>query len=117
MTGMPLIDALMREMFHSGFMSNRGRQIVACYLALDLKQDWRFGAHHFEEFLLDHDVHSNYGNWNAAAGVGPGRINYFNVLRQSHQYDRNGEFIRLWVPELRNVPENYIHDPWNMPRG
>ena len=67
--------------------------------------------------LLDHDVHSNYGNWNAAAGVGPGKINYFNVLKQAMQYDKAGEFVRLWVPELANVPNNYIHDPWNMPRG
>lgn len=80
-TGMPIVDAFMRELNATGFMSNRGRQIVASYLALDLKQDWRVGAHHFEEMLLDHDVHSNYGNWNAAAGVGPGRVNYFNVLR------------------------------------
>ena len=69
-------------------------------MALDLRQDWRFGAHHFEEMLLDHDVHSNYGNWNAAAGVGPGRVNYFNVLRQAHTYDRKGAFVRMWVPEL-----------------
>lgn len=67
--------------------------------------------------LLDHDVHSNYGNWNAAAGVGPGRVNFMNALKQSHTYDRKGEFIRMWVPELARVPENYIHDPWNMPRG
>jgi len=114
---MPIVDAFMRELKFTGFMSNRGRQIVASYLALDLKQDWRIGAHHFEEYLLDHDVHSNYGNWNAAAGVGPGRVNFFNVLRQAHQYDRKGEFVRLWVPELAKVPESYIHDPWNMPRG
>ena len=114
---MPIVDAFMRELNATGFMSNRGRQIVASYLALDLRQDWRCGAAHFEEMLLDHDVHSNYGNWNAAAGVGPGRVNYFNVLRQAHMYDRKGEFTRLWCPELANVPENYIHDPWNMPRG
>lgn len=73
LTGMPLIDALMRDLNATGFMSNRGRQIVACYLALDLGQDWRHGAYHFEEKLIDHDVQSNYGGWNSAAGVGPGR--------------------------------------------
>ena len=75
-----MIDASMRELKASGFMSNRGRQIVASYFALDLKQDWRIGAHHFEELLIDHDVQSNYGAWNAMAGVGPGRVNYFNTL-------------------------------------
>ena len=81
MTGMPLIDGLMRELNHSGFMSNRGRQIVASYLTLDLNQDWRFGAHHFEEMLIDHDVHSNYASWNFAAGLGPGKTYHFNVVK------------------------------------
>ena len=116
-TGMPIVDAFMRELTATGFMGNRGRQIVAAYLALDLQQDWRYGAHHFEEYLIDHDVHSNYGNWNAVAGVGPGRVNHFNVLKQSKDYDKKGAFIRVWVPELAKVPDAYIHDPWNMPRG
>lgn len=64
-TGMPYIDALMREMNATGFMSNRGRLAVSCYLTQDLGQDWRYGAHYFEEKLIDHDVHSNYGNWAA----------------------------------------------------
>jgi len=55
-TGMPIVDGLMRQLLYTGFMGNRGRQIVAAYLTLDLKQDWRYGAHHFEETLLDHDV-------------------------------------------------------------
>lgn len=80
MTGMPLIDACMRELSQTGWMSNRGRQIVASYFALDLKQDWRFGAHHFEETLIDHDVRCNYGGWSAIAGLGPGRVNFFNTL-------------------------------------
>ena len=114
-TGMPIIDAHMRELKATGFMSNRGRVVVASYLALDLRQDWRFGAYHFEEYLIDHDVHQNYGNWNMAAGVGPGRLDQKNVVHQSWTYDRKGEFIRMWVPELRNVPESYIHSPWNLP--
>lgn len=81
MTGMPLIDALMRDMNRTGFMSNRGRQIVAAYLTLDLGMDWRYGAHHFEEVLVDHDVTSNYGGWNAASGLGPGKVLNFNALR------------------------------------
>ena len=116
MTGMPLIDALMREMNETGFMSNRGRQIVACYLTMDLKQDWRFGAHYFEQQLIDHDVQSNYGGWTQASGLGPGRVNLFNSVLQSQKFDPKGAYIRLWCPELENVPKDYIHEPWTMPK-
>ena len=80
-TGMPLVDSLIREMNHTGFMPNRGRMIVACYLTQDLKQDWRYGAHYFEEMLIDHDVTSNYGGWNFSGGIGPGRVLVFNSLK------------------------------------
>ena len=66
-----------------GWMSNRGRQNVASYLVWDLGVDWRVGADHFESLLLDHDVCSNYGNWNAAAGLTGGRLNKFNIVKQS----------------------------------
>lgn len=114
-TGMPLIDSLMREMNETGFMSNRGRQIVASYLTLDLRQDWRYGAYYFEEKLIDHDVQSNYGSWCFSAGVGPGKVLAFNSLGQSSKFDAHGEFIRKWCPELTSIPTDYIHDPWNMP--
>lgn len=115
-TGIPLVDGLMRELNNSGYMGNRGRQIVASYLTLDLKQDWRYGAHHFEEMLLDHDVHSNYGAWNSSAGIGPSKTNIFNVVKQSKDFDPNGDFIRTWVPELSEMQTKYIHDPWQMPK-
>ncbi len=70
-------------MVRSGFMSNRGRQNVASYLALDLGVDWRRGADHFESLLLDYDVCSNWGNWCAAAGLTGGRVNRFNIGKQS----------------------------------
>jgi deoxyribodipyrimidine photo-lyase len=79
-TGMPLIDALMRELNATGIMTNRGRLLVASYLTMDMKQDWRMGAMYFEEKLLDHDVCSNYGGWNFAAGLGPSRAYSFNIL-------------------------------------
>lgn len=113
MTGIPLIDALMRELNVTGFMSNRGRQIVASYLAFDLKQDWRFGAYHFEEKLIDHDIQQNIGGWSAAAGL-VGKASAFNVMLQSTRFDSEGEYIRMWVPELKNVPLGYIHTPWDM---
>lgn len=116
-TGMPIIDALMREMNHTGFMPNRGRMIVACYLVQDLKQDWRYGAHHFQEMLIDHDVTSNYGGWNFSSGIGPGRVLVFNSLKQSRDFDASGKYIKRWCPELKEIQSDYIHDPWNMPKS
>ena len=112
---MPLVDALMREMNATGFMPNRGRMIVACYFAMDLKQDWRYGAHYFEEKLIDHDVQSNYGGWSSSAGIGAGQARAFNTTLQSTKFDPEGAYIRMWVTELANVPNDFIHDPWNMP--
>lgn len=80
MTGLPIIDALMREMNETGFMPNRGRMVVASYFAMDLKQDWRYGAHYFEEKLIDYDCSSNYHGWQFSAGLGPGRVLIFNSL-------------------------------------
>jgi deoxyribodipyrimidine photo-lyase len=80
-TGMPLVDANMRELQQTGWMSNRGRQNVASYLALDLGVDWRRGADLFEHLLLDYDPASNWGNWVAAAGLTGGRVNHFNIVK------------------------------------
>ena len=113
-TGFPLVDANMRELAATGFMSNRGRQNVASFLALELNQDWRYGAEHFEALLLDHDVHSNYGNWCSAAGMTGGRLNRFNIVKQSKDYDQHGEYVRHWIPELKDVPTQFVHEPWKM---
>ena len=94
--------------------SNRGRQIVASYLILDCGIDWRIGALHFESLLLDHDVCSNYGNWNAAAGLTGGRINKFNISKQARDYDPKGDFVKYWIEELRDVPAPFIFEPWKM---
>lgn len=114
-TGMPLVDANMRELAATGFMSNRGRQNVASYLILDLGVDWRLGAEHFESLLLDHDVCSNWGNWVAAAGLTGNRVNKFNIAKQSRDYDASGEYVRHWLPELKDVPTQYVHEPFKMP--
>jgi len=113
-TGMPIIDAIMRELTSVGFISNRARQMTASYLCLDLKQDWRYGAYWFEEKLIDHDVHSNTGGWNAAGGMGPGKVLQFNMVSGSKKHDPKGEYIKLWCPELKNVPVVYIFEPYNM---
>lgn len=111
MTGTPFIDANMRELNATGFMSNRGRQNTASYLVKDLGLDWRMGAEYFESLLLDYDPCSNYGNWNYLAGVGndPREDRYFNVLSQAKRYDPQGAYVKYWIPELRNVPEEHIH--------
>jgi deoxyribodipyrimidine photo-lyase len=96
-TGDELVDANMRELSATGFMSNRGRQNVASYLIFDLGVDWRFGAAHFEEFLLDHDPCSNWGNWVAAAGLTGQRINKFNTRKQLNDYDPKREYVNHWL--------------------
>lgn len=116
-TGVPLIDANMIELAQTGWMSNRGRQNVASYLVLDLGVDWRVGADHFESLLLDHDVCSNYGNWNAAAGLTGGRVNKFNIQKQSKDYDPNGLYIRHWLPELKNIPAPLCFTPHTLTAG
>jgi len=113
-TGYPLVDANMRELAATGFMSNRGRQNVASFFAIDMNQDWRYGADYFESTLMDYDVHSNWGNWCAAAGMTGGRLNRFNIFKQSKDYDALGEYVRLWPPELKNVPTEFVHSPWRM---
>lgn len=202
--GVPLVDANMRELAATGFMSNRGRQNVASYLALDLQLDWRQGAAHFESLLLDYDVCSNWGvrrppasfistpvtclpiphpmahpvtpssrippthplpslpldvlslrappllvhciysccpslsssslqhslciscssahpltptlfqNWVAAAGLTGGRVNRFNIVKQSKDYDPDGDYVRHWLPELKQLPAQFVHEPWKM---
>lgn len=109
-TGVPLVDAQMRKLNATGFMSNRGRQNVASFLVKDLRQDWRLGAAYFESKLIDYDVHSNWGNWNYLAGVGndPREDRYFNLVSQTARYDPRGEFVMRWVPELRDVPPEEI---------
>ncbi len=113
-TGMPLVDACMRELAETGYLSNRGRQVAASYLVQDLQQDWRYGASWFEEHLLDYDVASNWGNWAYLAGISfdPRRSMAFNALRQAHQYDPEASYVSLWLPELRHIPQHLRHTPF-----
>ena len=112
-TGYPFIDANMRELMLTGFMSNRGRQNVASFLVRDMGLDWRLGARHFERYLLDYDPCSNYGNWQYAAGVGsdPREDRYFNIVKQASSYDPDCSFMRLWCPELKRLPKEPLINP------
>ncbi|MEM6688269.1 MAG: DASH family cryptochrome [Planctomycetota bacterium] len=115
-TGYPLIDANMRELAATGFMSNRGRQNVASFLTKNLGIDWRMGAEWFESLLLDYDACSNYGNWNYTAGVGNDArgFRWFNTIKQSNDYDPDGDYVKHWCTELSEVPTRYVHTPWKL---
>lgn len=112
-TGNPFIDANMRELLNTGFMSNRGRQNVASYFVKDLKQDWRIGAAYFEEQLIDYDVCSNWGNWNYVAGIGndPREDRYFNTYKQATMHDPDAQYIKNWIPELTALPSELAIKP------
>ncbi len=98
-TGKDFVDANMKELLHTGFMSNRGRQNVASNLVHDLKLSWLYGAAWFEHALIDYDVYSNYGNWAYVAGVGndPRQDRYFNIEKQAGMYDGDGAYRKLWA--------------------
>jgi len=115
-TGFPLIDANMRELAATGFMSNRGRQNVASFLTKNLGINWQIGAEWFESLLIDYDVCSNWGNWNYTAGVGNDArgFRYFNIQKQSNTYDPQGHYVKHWLPELNALPSAKIHQPWTL---
>ena len=98
-TDSDFINANMLELKKTGFMSNRGRQNVASYFCNELQMDWRMGAAYFESQLIDYDVCSNWGNWAYLAGVGndPRKHRYFNIEKQAKDYDKDGEFRKLWL--------------------
>ena len=113
LTGFPLVDANMRELAATGFMANRGRQNVASFLTKNLGINWILGAEWFESLLVDYDVCSNWGNWNYTAGIGNDArgFRYFNIPKQSREYDPKGAYIRHWLPELASIAGDQIHEP------
>lgn len=114
-TGIPFVDANMRELNATGFMSNRGRQNVASFLVKDMKINWLWGAEYFESMLVDYDPCSNYGNWNYISGVGSDtrEDRYFNIPVQAKKYDPNGDYIRHWLPELNEAPLEFLFNPFS----
>lgn len=110
-TGFPLIDANMRLLNQTGYMSNRGRQVVANFFTKVLKQDYRIGAAYFESKLLDYDVSSNYLNWLYVSGLGndPRENRLFNVIIQGERYDESRQFVYTLLPELKHVPKSMVY--------
>lgn len=114
-TGIPFVDANMRELNATGYLSNRGRQNVASFLANDLRIDWRRGAAYFETRLIDYDPGSNYGNWAYIAGVGnDSRDRRFDLGWQAERYDPDAAYVTHWLPVFEGVPAAYAHRPWTM---
>jgi len=115
MTGIPIIDAGMRELWETGYMENRVRMLTASLLAKNLLIDWRTGEQWFWDTLLDADAASNPGNWQWVAGSGLDASPYFrifNPVTQGEKFDAAGEYVRRWVPELRRLPDDRVHKPW-----
>ena len=117
-TGYPIVDAAMRQLRTTGWMHNRSRMIVASFLTKDLLIDWQWGETWFMQHLVDGDPAANNGGWQWTAGVGTDAAPYFriyNPILQSQKFDPNGSYIRQYVPELKSVPDEFIHEPWKMP--
>jgi deoxyribodipyrimidine photo-lyase len=113
-TGVPLVDAGMRQLAGEGWMHNRARLVVASFLTKHLSVDWRLGAAHFADLLVDGDVAQNSGNWQWAAGTGadtrPNRV--LNPVLQARRYDPEGEYVRRWLEELADVSGPALFEPW-----
>jgi deoxyribodipyrimidine photo-lyase len=118
-TGYPIVDAAMRQLRATGWMHNRCRMIVASFLTKDLLIDWRWGERHFMRDLLDGDLAANNGGWQWAASTGTDPQPYFrifNPVSQGEKFDPDGTYVRRWVPELADLPDRWIHQPWGMPK-
>lgn len=117
-TGYPMVDAGMRELWHTGFMHNRVRMVVASFLVKHLLIDWREGEAWFRDTLVDADLANNTANWQWTAGCGADAAPYFrifNPMTQGEKFDPKGVYIRRWVPELATVPDKYLNQPWDAP--
>jgi len=116
-TGFPLCDAGMRQMRATGWMHNRARMVAASVLVKDLLVDWRHGEAEFMRRLVDGDPANNNGGWQWTAGTGTDAAPYFRVFNpvvQAKRFDSTGAYVRRWIPELENVPDRFIHEPWRM---
>jgi deoxyribodipyrimidine photo-lyase len=114
-TGIPIVDAGMRELWHTGWMHNRVRMIVASWLTKNLGIHWLEGAHWFWDTLVDADLACNTLGWQWTAGCGADAAPFFrifNPVRQGERFDPQGHYVRRWVPELAALPDNRLHAPW-----
>ena len=118
LTGYPIVDAGMRELYETGWMHNRVRMIVASFLVKHLRIHWMEGEKHFRNTLLDFNIANNVAGWQWVAGTGADAAPYFrifNPILQGEKFDSNGNYIKKWCPELNNLPNEFLHKPWEMP--
>jgi deoxyribodipyrimidine photo-lyase len=116
-TGIPIVDAGMRELWQTGFMHNRVRMIVASFLTKNLLIDWRKGAEWFWDTLVDADLANNSMNWQWVAGSGTDASPYFRIFNpvlQGKKFDPEGHYVKKYIPELAAVPPQFIHNPWDL---
>jgi deoxyribodipyrimidine photo-lyase len=119
-TGYPIVDAGMRELWHTGWMHNRVRMIAASLLTKNLRQPWLAGAQWFWDTLVDADLASNTLGWQWTAGCGADAAPYFrifNPMLQTERFDPQRAYLRRWLPELARLPDRWIHCPWEAPPG
>ncbi len=119
-TGYPFVDAAMRQLVNEGWMHNRTRMVVASFLVKDLHLEWQLGANFFKEHLVDYDAASNAHGWQWTAGTGTDASPYyrvFNPIEQGKRFDRNGDYLRKYLPELRHLSAPDIHEPWSVLDG
>ena len=116
-TGYPIVDAGMRELYETGWMHNRVRMIVGSFLVKHLRINWQEGEKHFRNCLLDFNEANNVAQWQWVAGCGADAAPYFrifNPILQGEKFDKDGIYVKKWVPELTKVPNKFIHKPWEM---
>jgi deoxyribodipyrimidine photo-lyase len=117
-TGYPIVDAGMRELWHTGWMHNRVRMIVASFLVKHLLLPWQAGARWFWDTLVDADLANNAASWQWVAGCGADAAPYFRIFNpvlQGHKFDADGRYVRRWVPELARLPDAHLQAPWEAP--
>ncbi len=117
MTGYPIVDAGMRELYKTGWMHNRVRMITASFLVKHLRIHWQKGEKYFRDCLLDFNEANNIAGWQWVAGCGADAAPYFrifNPILQGERFDPNGEYVKKWIPELLRVPKKFIHKPWEL---
>ncbi len=117
-TGIPIVDAGMRELYQTGYMHNRVRMVVGSFLVKNLLIDWREGERWFWDCLLDADMAANSASWQWVAGSGADASPYFRVFNpilQGEKFDKAGEYVKRYCPELAKVPPKFIHKPWEAP--
>lgn len=118
MTGYPIVDAGMRELWQTGYMHNRVRMIVGSFLVKNLLLHWHHGEDWFWDTLLDADLANNSASWQWIAGCGADAAPYFRVFNpvtQGKKFDGDGEYVRKYVPEIKALPDKYLHCPWETP--